>query len=91
MNAKQSCESPMPMIFGCDKVFILSSCWSAVLAGRNQLFKTMKREAVLVCQVAWSGHDTDAPCTAPSLPCVKVGDRSAISWLRYRRWTDHSG
>ena len=49
MNAKQSCESPMPMIFGCDKVFILSSYWSAVLAGRNQLFETMKREAVLVC------------------------------------------
>lgn len=49
MNAEQSCESPMPMIFGCDNVLILSSYWSAVLAGRNQLFETMKREAVLVC------------------------------------------
>ena len=31
------------MISGCDKEFFISSFWSAVLAGRNQLFETTKR------------------------------------------------
>lgn len=36
-------ETSMPMISVRDEVFFIPSFWSAVLAGRNQMFKTMKR------------------------------------------------
>ena len=55
MNAEQSCESPMPMIFGCDKVFILSSHWSAVLAGRNRLY--LNHDIALLSPTFTKGDD----------------------------------
>ena len=36
-------ETSMPMISIRDKVFIMPSLWLAVIADRNQMFKTMKR------------------------------------------------
>ena len=81
----QSRETSKPMISGCGIVFILTSFWSAVLDGRNQLFETMKRGGAGLL-TAWSSHKVLTPCTAPSPAFVKVGDGNAISWLRYRKY-----
>jgi hypothetical protein len=71
---------------------MLSSLCSAVLAGRNQLFETMKRDGAGSLEnvvTSSQGHKAQTPNTVPIRPFAKDRIGSSLAVLRYIRVRTH--